>query len=525
MTKTIEAWDYFELELTARTPGNPFLDVTLAADFAHNDRTIRVSGFYDGDDAYKVRFMPDMQGSWRFVTHSNVSALDNQSGSFECVAPSGHNHGPVRVVDQVHFAYADGTPYRPVGTTCYVWNLQGDVLEERTLDTLSEAPFNKLRMCVFPKRYTYNFNEPPCYPFAGELKHGWDPVKLHALQASPPDGFWDFDRFNPEYFRRLEQRILDLAALGIEADLILFHPYDVGAWGFDKMPAEVNDRYLKYLCARIAAFRNVWWSFANEYDLMFHLTMADWDHFFQLVEDEDPYDHLRSIHNCRGFYDHGKPWVTHCSIQHQDLSLVGNWLHQYGKPVVVDECGYEGDIHMSWGDLSPEEMVRRFWTGFVLGGYVGHGETYVNDREELWWSKGGELVGQSPARIAFLREIFEAAPALCPVAQPEGDITNLLEDIGVPGFKRGARVIDRIIPEGLWNSGAAGYHEDDYFIFYFGNHQPGSRYFNLPQDSTYRVDVIDTWNMTVDCFSSAASGAIKVPMPAREYMAVRIEKN
>ena len=79
--------------------------------------------------------------------------------------------------------------------------------------------------------------------------------------------------------------------------------------------------------------------------------------------------------------------------------------------MVVDECGYEGDIHMSWGDLSPEEMVDRFWLGFASGGYVGHGETYVNDEEWLWWSKGGELSGESPQRIAFLREIWEAVPA------------------------------------------------------------------------------------------------------------------
>jgi hypothetical protein len=65
---------------------------------------------------------------------------------------------------------------------------------------------------------------------------------------APPD-FWDFTRFVPAYFQRLERRIFDLRDLGIEADLILFHPYDFGAWGFDRMPAEVNDRVLAYLVA------------------------------------------------------------------------------------------------------------------------------------------------------------------------------------------------------------------------------------------------------------------------------------
>ena len=162
----------------------------------------------------------------------------------------------------------------------------------------------------------------------------------------PPPDYWDFSRFNPAYFQHLEQRVGDLQALGIEADLILFHPYDSNAWGFDRMPATVNERYLRYLVARLAAYRNVWWSFANEYELLFDHTMADWDAHFQLVQQADPYGHPRSIHNIKDFYDHRKPWVTHCSVQHSDTTRAVEWQRQYGKPVVIDECGYEGNIHM-----------------------------------------------------------------------------------------------------------------------------------------------------------------------------------
>ena len=120
---------------------------------------------------------------------------------------------------------------------------------------------------------------------------------------------WDLSRFNPAYFRRLEGHVLALCNLNIEADLIIIHPYDFGAWGFDRMPAAVNDRYLKYLVACLAAFRNIWWSFANEFDLMPAHSLADWDRYFKLVQQRYPYNHLRSNHNARYFYDHGKPWV------------------------------------------------------------------------------------------------------------------------------------------------------------------------------------------------------------------------
>lgn len=533
MSAQVGKWDFFELALHGPETGNPFLEVTFEADFTQPGHQVHVHGFYDGGGVFKLRFMPKLEGEWQYVTRSNVPALDGKTGVLNCTAPKAGNHGPVRVADTFYFAYEDGTPYTPIGTTCYVWNLQGDELEEKTLQTLDSAPFNKMRMCVFPKRYTFNSNEPPVYPFEekfrGKLQSTWSQEMVTAYHNQEPPDYWNLDRFNPEYFQHLEKRILDLRTRGIEADLILFHPYDYGAWGFDRMPAEVNDRYLRYLVARLGSFRNIWWSFANEYDLFLGKTIADWDHYMQLVQQIDPYDHLRSIHNCQSFYDYNKPWVTHCSIQNWNMYRVHVWRKEYRKPVVIDECGYEGDLNMLWGDLSPEKMMHRSWTGFVQGGYVGHGETYVNDREELWWSKGGELIGQSPARFAFLRKIFESAPYLYPVEKTDGEFLNLLDNGGMQAFMRafmrGTRAIDTIIPEGSWNCTAAGYHEDDYFIFYFGNHQPGFRYFNIPPGATYRVDVIDTWNMTIDCFAEAASGAIKVPMPTRKYMAIRIQKN
>ncbi len=387
MNRTVERWTIFELTLEGPAEGNPFMEVTFGARFVYRHRVIDVDGFYDGDGIYKVRFMPDAEGEWRYTTCSNVAALDGKSGVFICTPASPGNHGPVSVSHTYHFAYADGTPYFPFGTTCYAWTYQGDALEEQTLQTLKRSPFNKLRMCVFPKHYPFNENEPPSHAF----------VRNEA-------GTWDFSRFNPAFFRHLEQRVGDLCELGIEADIILFHPYD--RWGYSTLPAEVDDRYLRYVVARLAAYRNVWWSLANEFDIMAAKTEQDWDRFFHIIQASDPYQHLRSIHNCRIFYDHNKPWVTHCSIQSSELGKVKHWRELYKKPVVVDECCYEGNIPYNCGNITAEEMTHRFWEGFSRGGYVGHGETYLHPQDILWWSKGGVLYGNSPTRIGFLRQIM-----------------------------------------------------------------------------------------------------------------------
>ena len=525
MLTQAEKWDCFEISLSSAGSDNPFLDVTLEASFMHHNDSIQVSGFYDGDGVYKVRFMPGLEGLWQFVTRSNIPALDGQKGEFLCIAPAAGNHGPVRVANTTHFAYADGAAYIPVGTTCYVWNHQGDALEEQTLDTLSRSPFNKIRMCVFPKRYLYNRNEPPCYPFPGKITREWDPSMERTYRENEPPLYWDFSRFNPAYFQRLEKRILDLQALGIEADLILFHPYDSGAWGFDRMPAEVDERLLRYLVARLGAYRNLWWSFANEYDLFIGRSMEDWDHSMRLVQQIDPYNHLRSIHNCGQFYDHTKPWVTHCSIQNQIVERVPAWLKKYNKPVVIDECGYEGNISMVWGDLSAEEMVRRFWLGFVQGGYVGHGETYANPEELLWWSKGGRITGESVSRIAFLRGIFEQAPALTPFEKHDMEFLDLMKPQPASNLLGAQNDAEKIIAEGAWNLEAGGYNlEHGTYLLYNGLRQPAVRNFRLP-DGSYRIDIIDTWNMSIETFAENASGQITVDLPARKYMAIRLQKN
>lgn len=474
--RKVERWGIFELTLEGPQKGNPFLEVQLGATFKYKNREVKVNGFYDGDGVYKVRFMPDREGIWEYTTWSNCSQLDGINGIFECTPASPGNHGPVRVRNTYHFAYEDGTPYFPFGTTCYAWIHQGEELEEETLKTLASSPFNKLRMCVFPKDYIYNENEPIYYPFEGSVAAGWD-----------------FTRFNPQFFRHLERRIADLMNLGIEADLILFHPYD--RWGFSRMDAEADDRYLKYIVARLAAYRNVWWSLANEYDLMETKTMLDWDRFFKIIQENDPHQHLRSIHNCREFYDHSKPWVTHCSIQHSDLSKVTEWRNIYRKPVVVDECCYEGNISKRWGNITGVEMVNRFWEGFARGGYVGHGETFVHPQDILWWSKGGKLYGESPKRIGFLRKIMEEGPA-------EGiDTADLGKDTHAVAGKG-----------------------DEYFLAYYGNTQPIYKDLSLPKGNKYRIEIIDVWNMTITPVGGVFEGDVRIDMPGKPYIALRIRK-
>lgn len=499
--KRVEKWGVFEVSVNGKSDKNPFVDYQVTGVFKSKNEIETVSGFYNGNGVYKVRFMPSFEESYTFEIIGNFSE-QSYHGEFDVTAPSSENHGPVRVSHTYHFAYEDGTPYYSIGTTCYVWNLQSEEMQIKTLETLKNNSFNKLRFCVFPKHYDYNFNEPISYPYEGRPCDNTQLTKdnFWSYNGKTEGNEWDFTKFNPLHFQLIEKRILDLMELGIEADIIMLHPYD--RWGFSEMDAKEDDLYFKYLIARFSAYRNVWWSLANEYDLMKKKTIKDWERLAKIICDCDPYNHLRSIHNCMPFYDYSKPWITHCSIQRQDIyktaEYVTEWRERYKKPIVLDEIAYEGNIQHGWGNISGKEMVRRFWEATVRGGYAGHGETYMHPEDKLWWSHGGTLYGESPERFKFLYSILKDIPG--PGLQPY-----------LPNWDEVRATVQDSVQTGK------------YFIYYYGFNRPSFREFYFDDEKEYIVDVIDTWEMTIEN-KGKFKGKFIVELPGKEYMAIRIRR-
>lgn len=496
----VERWSVFEWSGKGKTAGNPFTDYEIFGLFRGPAGEKKVSGFYDGDGVYRVRFMPEIEGEYTFEIFGSFSD-EIQKGAFVCIPAAEGNHGPVRARG-FHFEYDDGTAYYPLGTTCYVWNLQKEELRNATLAELKKGYFNKIRFCVWPKHYLYNLHEPVTYPYEGTpVKLNWVNDGGYPPMGNLPGNDWDFTRFNPQHFRGVEKCIAQLGEIGVEADLIVMHPYD--RWGFSCMTKEQDDLYWKYVLARFSAYRNVWWSLANEYDLLREKTVADWERFGKLIVENDPYGHLRSIHNCTVVYDHSRPWITHCSIQRTDTykttELVDQYRVRYGKPVIMDEICYEGDIDQGWGNISGQELVRRYWEAALRGGYATHGETFVGHDDILWWSHGGALHGESPARIRFLGEILKQTP---------GAGLRILEN----------RSWDEVAAcsDGMMGDGG-------YSLYYYGLNRPSSRLFRKNPGEKFHVEVIDTWNMTVED-RGVQEGTFRIALPGREYMAIRLRR-
>ena len=144
-------------------------------------------------------------------------------------------------------------------------------------------------------------------------------------------------------------------------------------------------------------------------------------------------------------------------------------------------------------------MVRRFWEGAMRGGYPGHGETFLHPKDILWWSHGGELHGESWKRAGFLRDILEDVPGN-----------------GLKAAEKAPQDWDCVhaVP-------AAG--EDGWHMYYFSFMRPAFREFDLPENKDSRVEVIDTWNMTIED-RGVFRGKTRIELGGKPYMAVRIRR-
>lgn len=498
-------YEMFELQFTGQEPEDSWADIDLTAVFENQGEKKTVKGFYAGNGIYKVRFLPEKTGTYTW----QVSGIVAGSGTEVCESATGQHHGMVQA-EGTHFAYQDGTKYLPFGTTIYALAHQEEAVIQDTFVSLKNSPFNKVRHCIFPKHYLYNQNDPEYFPFEKNAEGNWD---VHR----PCMKFW-------EHFETIVEK---LGGMEIETDLILFHSYD--RWGFSLLSMEESKIYLEYAIRRLAAYPYVWWSLANEYDFLFNRKIEDWYEIEEFVAQADPYGHLLSNHNGVHHYDFSRPNITHCCVQTDAMHKADVWQERYQKPVVYDECCYEGNIEMSWGNISAFEMVNRFWRGCTKGAYVTHGETFVSEDEILWWAKGGVLKGESAPRIAFLKDILYALPScLTPWTEPMdvnfADINMSLKDCEDPdlafrGLLQSCTAEEQEI-QAAKDANYAGHCGEEAFLKYYARQCVAVSSIMLPSTHTYKIEAIDVWKMERWTIAEKASGKTMLKLPGKEGIAV-----
>jgi hypothetical protein len=208
---------------------------------------------------------------------------------------------------------------------------------------------------------------------------------------------------------------------------------------------------------------------------------------------------------------------------------------------MIDECCYEGNLPQFWGSLSAREMVFRFWRTFASGAYCTHGETYLSDDDVVWWAKGGVLKGESPKRIAFLREIMESLPG--PLVPADGGIVELAQmspeeiEKGMAQQPEDLRDFIRMIAASIGRmrvddrtAHIGGEHEwaahvgEEAFLWFNDLMCFGEQTLRLPEDGRFRVELIDVWEMTRTVIAEDVSGETIIRLPGKEGLAVMAVK-
>ncbi|MBR4224590.1 MAG: DUF5605 domain-containing protein, partial [Oscillospiraceae bacterium] len=143
----------------------------------------------------------------------------------------------------------------------------------------------------------------------------------------------------------------------------------------------------------------------------------------------------------------------------------------------------------------------------------------------------GTLIGSSIERIAFLKDIISTfdgpiEPMKYGLAQYHGytdeELRSILDKEGNDPFLMKLLDLDRserdrwLETQFEW----AGHCGDKVYIWYLATQCKGYTDIMLPGDLTYDVEVIDTWEMTRETVLRSVSGKVRVPLPAKEYMAV-----
>jgi len=206
---------------------SPFTDVELRAEYRSpkGGRTKVMPAFWDGADRFVLRFSPDYEGRWDYRLISNIGSLDKRTGSFEALPAD--TPGFIEVFNTRYFRYPlTNSPHFWLGDSLLGLAAMAWDAFEATANRRAEQGFTHIRALAVPA-----------------LNAGG--------KAFSADGLPDV-----EHFRALDRRVAHLHSLGIVTDLVLGNSGNE----LDKLFPRLRDkdRYIRYLCARYAAYSVTW---------------------------------------------------------------------------------------------------------------------------------------------------------------------------------------------------------------------------------------------------------------------------
>ena len=401
-----KVWQVTEIQLRAqRRYANPYKEVEITAVFTGPDKTTkRVRGFWDDGDIFRVRFTPPRAGTWRYSITSN-QANDGglrQSGELRVAGGSGDGFLRVDASTKRSLVFDSGARHLTFANTYY--GIVDNVLKgggwKAAIRQSKRYGIDRVRFLLHP------WGKPAAYgrsiPYASDGDH---------------------DRLNIGHWKAVDKVVQHLAQQKMTADIIFFPDSNL-AFGSRAQ----DERFVRYVIARYAAYPNVVWCLANEWSYS-PKNATYWQRLGKIVSREDPWAtsangnrRLLSIHNRTdwNFQFHGARWPSHAIVQVGQrnggprLTQADAWGNRSitvnagrGRPVVNDEYGYIGESAKAMPTFSRERHRNAIWGVLVAGGAgaaVGDARAvrgWPNYRTSDW--KGAAEYSDIKHLLAFFR--------------------------------------------------------------------------------------------------------------------------
>jgi hypothetical protein len=339
--KRVGQWERFETSVVNdRVYVDPYADVTLQVTYHRPDGSVvRFWGFYDGDDTWKARFMPDQLGVWRYEAVFSDGAPGTQ-GEFACVASDLPGLLSVEQGNPMWFGYRDGQHVLlrsfHVGDRFFARNWP-QARRTAFLDWAQAQGYNLLSVA------SHYLNR--AQPGRGE---GWQTPSLWPLDAA-------------EYAK--VERLLD----ELDARRMMVFPF-AGFFGrASNYPtgADEQERYIRYVLARLGPYWNLLFNVSGPEPLLETekhdplISKADLTRLGRLISALDPFGHLLTVHNRTGddaFKE--EPWSSFGTLQGPkttDVTELSQGLlrnHHPHKPLYAQETLWSGNqFHPDYTDV------------------------------------------------------------------------------------------------------------------------------------------------------------------------------
>lgn len=246
---SIKRWQKKELAFESRQLyDNPLYDVDFfGAEFTSpSGEKLIVRGFWDGEKTWKIRFMPDQTGKWKYKTicsDPTNDQLNGIEGVFKCVRNHSkediYRKGSIKhVAGTYHLSYDDDTPFLYIGCTAWNGALLSTVEEwEKYLSNRKATGYSVIQLI------TTQWRGGPGNAENETAFSGVDRIEVH-----------------PSFFKRLDDRIDRINDHGLVAAPVMLWAYGSHGNlnpGFS-LPEESAIKLAEYILARYDGNHVIW---------------------------------------------------------------------------------------------------------------------------------------------------------------------------------------------------------------------------------------------------------------------------